>query len=378
MPPKYVKLILSRLQAAGFEAYMAGGCVRDTLMGRSPADYDIATSAPPDEVRRLFGRTVPTGLRHGTVTVLYAGRACEVTTYRIDGSYDNCRRPHQVTFTGDILLDLARRDFTVNAMAMDLGGGIIDPFGGRGDIDRRLIRCVGEPRERFSEDALRMLRALRFAAKLGFAIDPPTLGAMRACAPLAAKLSAERVAAELSGILASPRPDTVWQAVDMGLMARFLRPGAGPRHALAPLPHYARLPRLCADLEAGGYIMSTESFLRGLRLPARVISSGSSAAEILLSGSRDYKRLLHSYGRGAVLAAYPKSRELRRILRSGECWSREQLKISGAELRAAGFEGAGIRDALEALLRHVMERPEDNEHEILCKLAKELKPNDRA
>ena len=181
---------------------MAGGCVRDTLMGRRPNDWDVATSAAPEAVQSLFRRTVPTGLRHGTVTVLYGGGRCEVTTYRVEGAYSDHRRPDSVRFTPSLSDDLSRRDFTINAMAMDASGNVTDPFGGREDISRRIVRCVGEPRERFEEDALRMLRAVRFAAKLGFEIEAGTRCAIRRCAPLAASLSAERVAGELSGVLA--------------------------------------------------------------------------------------------------------------------------------------------------------------------------------
>ena len=356
---------------AGFEAYMAGGCVRDTLMHRRPADYDIATSARPGDVQRLFRRTVPTGLSHGTVTVLYSGRSCEVTTYRVDGEYLDHRRPESVRFTASLEEDLARRDFTVNAMAMGLGGEIIDPFGGRGDIGGRLIRCVGEPEARFAEDALRLLRTLRFSAKLGFEIDAGTLEAIRRCAPLAEGLSAERVSGELGGILASPEPDRVWDAVHLGLLGRFLRAGSCEPSPLAPLPQYARWARWCADLEAGGYIMSTEAFLRELRMPTQVVRTASAAADIIRSSSRDYKRLLNRYGSAAVLAAYPKSRELREILRSGECWSREALAIGGAELSQLGYSGADIGRALDALVEHVIRCPEDNRRDILCKLLSE-------
>ena len=183
LPPKYVIHILKTLEGAGYHAVLAGGCVRDTILGRRPNDWDIATSAPPDAVQRLFARTVPTGIRHGTVTVLYGGGKCEVTTWRVEGAYSDHRRPDSVEFTPSLAEDLARRDFTINAMAMDVRGELTDPFGGRADLERGIIRCVGEPRARFAEDALRMLRAVRFAAKLGFELDGATLAAALECAP---------------------------------------------------------------------------------------------------------------------------------------------------------------------------------------------------
>ena len=381
LPPRYVKYILNAIERAGFEARLAGGCVRDTLMGRRPADWDIACSAPPDAVEALFPRTVPTGKRHGTVTVLYGGGSCEVTTYRVEGAYSDRRRPDGVRFTSSLEADLARRDFTVNAMAMDAAGNLTDPFGGREDIERWLIRCVGSPEERFSEDALRMLRALRFAAKLGFEIDGPTLAAISDCAPLASALSAERVAAELAGILASPRPDFAWALAGLGLLDKYLLPGrdvSAAQSALARLPVYARTAHFCAALESGGNITSTESFLRALRFDARTAKTASAAAKILRSGSRDYKRLLRDYGEAAALAAYPKSRALREVLRSGECWSLRTLAVGGAELAALGYSGRELGAELESLLERVIERPELNKAEILCKLAEEDLDNDRA
>ena len=352
---------------------MAGGCVRDTVMGRRPSDWDVATSAPPEAVRALFARTVPTGLRHGTVTVLYGGRACEVTTYRLEGAYSDHRRPDGVRFTSSLEEDLSRRDFTVNAMAMDAAGHITDPFGGREDIARGIIRCVGEPERRFSEDALRMLRAVRFAARLGFEIDGPTREAIYACAPLAASLSAERVASELRGVLASPRPDMVWQLADSGLLAAYVSPGGGARAPLASLPAYARLAHWCAQLEANGMIASAQDFLRALKLDGRTVRTASAAAGILRSGSRDYKRLLRDCGREAVLSAYPHSRALRQVLRSGECWSLDRLDIGGDDLAALGYSGRDTGRALRALLEHVIDHPQDNRRDILCKLAQERK-----
>ena len=378
-PPKYVIHILNTLEHSGYEARLVGGCVRDTLLHRRPNDWDVATAAAPEAVTELFERTVPTGIRHGTVTVLYGGSACEVTTYRVEGAYSDHRRPDSVRFTSRLEEDLSRRDFTINAMAMDASLAITDPFGGREDLSRRLIRCVGDARERFTEAALRMLRAVRFAAQLDFALDSAALEAIAGCAPLCSALSPERVAAELRAVLASRDPDMVWLMADLGLLNAWLTPREGERTRLDTLPCYTRLAHFCSDLSRCGSITSTDTFLRSLRMDTRSVKTYSAAAEILASGSRDYKRLLRDYGEDAVLAAYPKSRRLRAVLRSGECWSLASLAITGGELAALGYAGRELGEELRRLLEHVIDCPEDNRPEILCKLASErIEGYDRA
>ena len=169
--PENAAVILGRLTAAGYEAYIVGGCVRDSLLGREPKDWDITTSARPQEVKALFDRTIDTGIAHGTVTVMIDHEGYEVTTYRIDGEYEDCRHPKSVQFTNQLVEDLKRRDFTINAMAYNPETGVVDAFDGIGDLKRRVIRCVGIPEDRFDEDALRILRAVRFSAQLGFEIE---------------------------------------------------------------------------------------------------------------------------------------------------------------------------------------------------------------
>lgn len=378
-PPKYVIHILNTLERSGYEARLVGGCVRDTLLHRRPNDWDVATAAAPEAVTELFESTVPTGIRHGTVTVLYGGSACEVTTYRVEGAYSDHRRPDSVRFTSRLEEDLSRRDFTINAMAMDASLAITDPFGGREDLSRRLIRCVGDARERFTEDALRMLRAVRFAAQLDFALDSAALEAIAGCAPLCSALSPERVAAELRAVLASRNPDMVWLMADLGLLNAWLTPREGERTHLGALPRCARLAHFCSDLSRCGSITSTDTFLRSLRMDTRSVKICSAAAEILASGSRDYKRLLRDYGEDAVLASYPKSRRLRAVLRSGECWSLASLAITGGELAALGYAGRELGEELRRLLEHVIDCPEDNRPEILCKLTSErIEGYDRA
>lgn len=370
-PPKYVLNILCALDSAGHRAVLAGGCVRDSLLGRRPSDWDIASSASPKEVLALFPRCVPTGIKHGTVTVLSGGGSVEVTAFRAEGGYSDHRRPDSVSFGCPLEADLARRDLTVNAMAMDAAGEITDPFGGRDDLRRRLLRCVGEPERRFDEDALRMLRTVRFSAQLGFEIEPRTLEAIRALAHLASGLSAERVRDELLKTLRSPAPGLVWQLVDLGLLGACLAPGdaSAPREALDVLPIYARLAHFCRDLELGGYIMSTDRFLAALRFDGETLRRTASAVEVLKSGSRDWKRLLRGHGEAAVLAAHPKNRALRAVLRSGECWELSSLAIGGRELAALGYSGPELGRELRRLLDHVIDCPADNRADILCKLA---------
>lgn len=369
-PPKYVLNILCALDSAGHRAVLAGGCVRDSLLGRRPSDWDIASSASPEEVLALFPRCVPTGIKHGTVTVLSGGGSVEVTAFRAEGGYSDHRRPDSVSFGCPLEADLARRDLTVNAMAMDAAGEITDPFGGRDDLRRRLLRCVGEPERRFDEDALRMLRTVRFSAQLGFDIEPRTLEAIRALAHLASGLSAERVRDELLKTLRSPAPGLVWQLVDLGLLDACLAPGdaSAPREALDVLPIYARLAHFCRGLELGGYIMSTDRFLAALRFDGETLRRTASAVEVLKSGSRDWKRLLRGHGEAAVLAAHPKNRALRAVLRSGECWELSSLAIGGRELAALGYSGPELGRELRRLLDHVIDCPADNRADILCKL----------
>lgn len=205
--PKKVKKIIDTLQGAGFEAYAVGGCIRDSLLGRVPNDWDITTSAEPRQVKALFMRTVDTGIQHGTVTVLMDKEGFEVTTYRIDGEYEDSRHPKEVQFTTQIAEDLKRRDFTINAMAYNEKDGLVDLFGGREDLKNGIIRCVGDPEERFTEDALRMLRAIRFSAQLGYTIEPKTKDAICRLAPTLEHISAERIQAEMIKLLLSPHPD---------------------------------------------------------------------------------------------------------------------------------------------------------------------------
>ncbi len=220
--PEKVNIVITALQSAGFEAYAVGGCVRDSILGREPEDWDITTSAMPEETKALFEKTFDTGIAHGTVTVLLEREAFEVTTYRIDGKYEDSRHPKEVIFTRSLKEDLLRRDFTINAMAYNEKDGLVDIFGGLKDLKEGIIRCVGDATARFSEDALRILRGVRFAAQLGFSIDRETEAGMRELAPTLKKISAERIQAELVKMLTSKRPGLLREAYALGITGQFL------------------------------------------------------------------------------------------------------------------------------------------------------------
>lgn len=246
--PGNVKKVLELLSANGFEAFIVGGCVRDAILGREPNDWDVTTNALPQAVKRIFHHTVDTGLQHGTVTVLLGGGSFEVTTYRIDGVYEDGRHPSSVTFTPSLSEDLRRRDFTINAMAYNEEQGIVDLFGGQEDLRRGVIRCVGDPDERFDEDALRILRAVRFSAQLGFSIDPKTRGAVRRHAEELQKISVERIRVELMKLLVSDHPGRLRDLYELGLTAQFLpefdvcmeTPQNTPHHAYSVGEHTIR------------------------------------------------------------------------------------------------------------------------------------------
>ena len=231
--PDDVKLIIEKLQNAGYEAYAVGGCIRDSMIGRTPNDWDITTSAVPVEIKGLFRYTVDTGIKHGTVTVLiYPEAACskqerqrtrpnsyEVTTYRIDGEYEDNRHPKEVTFTADLKEDLKRRDFTINAMAYNDENGLVDPCGGMKDLEKKSVRCVGRPEERFAEDALRILRAVRFSAQLGFDIEETTADAAHTMSGTLHNISAERIREELVKLITSDHPEYLRKAYELGITA---------------------------------------------------------------------------------------------------------------------------------------------------------------
>ncbi len=387
-PPKYVRQTLFALQARGHLAYLVGGCVRDAILGITPQDWDICTSALPDEVMDIFPDSGPTGIKHGTVTVKQGSKSCEVTTFRTEGDYRDHRRPDSVTFVSDLISDLGRRDFTMNAIALSADGMLSDPYDGVGDIGRKLIRCVGYPELRFDEDALRMFRALRFSSRLDFEIEENTLGAIKKKAPLCASLAPERVRDELESILLTSKPETIGDAIEYGMLTRYVS-GSGwgnPNlHDIADLPKkpMQRWITLSILLQKYGFIPSAEGFLKELRLDGRTIRCCRSAEEMLRgdppSDKLGWKRYLNRYGVDAVSCAVDAygvllgvdcEKELKAVLKSGECFSLKHLAVSGDDLLDVGLRGHELGEMLKFLLDYVMEFPENNRREILLELAK--------
>ena len=386
-PPKYVRQILFTLQGHGYPAYLVGGCVRDMLLEHRPHDWDICTGALPEQVMALFPGSRPTGLAHGTVTVVIGSRQVEVTTFRTEGSYADHRHPDRVAFVTELTEDLSRRDFTMNAIALAADGLLADPFGGVEDIREKRIRCVGEPALRFEEDALRMLRALRFSAKLGFTIEINTLLAIQEKAPLAATLAAERVREELEKLLLTDAPETVYPLMEMGLLDAYLL----DRPLFSPLfRKLRRLPRKALYRWAGltvllcrlGCIDSAEDFLRSLRLDSRSIRCCTAAEQLLRqplpTTPLAWKKALHAWEVPGVSCAAAvcdalyggqSLKELRAVLRSGECFSLKHLAVSGDDLLALGLRGRALGEMLNFLLDYVMEFPENNRRELLLSLA---------
>ncbi len=385
LPPGALE-VLRRLNAAGHQAYAVGGCVRDLARGVPPHDYDICTSALPAQTERCFAgeRVVETGIKHGTVTVLMAGEPYEITTFRTDGDYLDGRHPQSVAFTDSLTEDLRRRDFTINAMAYHPDIGLRDPFDGQADIARRVIRCVGDAGARFSEDALRILRALRFAAELGFDIAPDTACAMRELSGRLALISRERIAAELLRALNGINAVPVLQAFDTVLLAALPDyPAAAlseALHALAALPRGDTVLRLAALLspygEAGARALASLKPSRALSSQVLALTAAAGAdisrAELPLwlarLGETQLRRLLTLQGREELLACLPALLAQHPPLTLGE------LQINGRDLTAAGLPaGAELGRTLNALHRRVLLGELPNERGALLAAATKMK-----
>ena len=362
--------ILQMLERAGFEARYVGGCVRDSLLGRTPQDWDLCTSARPEQVLALFGegQCIPTGLQHGTVTVLLDGTSAEVTTYRLDGAYHDSRHPDGVRFVRSLADDLARRDFTINAMAMDLSGTITDLFGGREDLARGVIRCVGDAETRFREDALRMLRARRFAAQLGFALEAGTEAAIGRCAGLCAALSRERVREEAEKTLLSDRPALFGRMLEEGLLAACLAPQRADFSALSGLPRtpearWTGAKLACPALQPGAF-----------RLPARLCRLVTLTAATWQEGRTelDWKRLIaaHGWETARLQANMQRTDAVQQIESRGDCVTLRQLAVTGADLPQ--LCGRDVGRMLQLLLAYVLEHPAENRKAHLLSLTPQL------
>lgn len=377
-----------RLWQAGYEAYPVGGCVRDLLLGRVPEDWDVATSAKPEDVIRLFDHTAATGVKHGTITVIHDSGHIEVTTFRTEAGYSDGRHPDAVRFDATLQEDLSRRDFTINAMALDRDGGIMDPFGGRSDLEQKLIRCVGTAQQRFSEDALRMFRAVRFGAQLGFDLECETIEAVHKCKCKVESLAAERVRAEVEKTLCSSRPEQVRGFFELGLMERWtgVRPAElSALNRVDPQP-LLRWAGLCAALLKADGQSDSAGFLRALKLDGYIIRACAAGEQLWRAGvpkcDKDWRHALARYGEagchaGAVICEVcggPGAlAALDKVLERKPCVSIGQLAVSGGQLAQLGLEGRQIGEMQRMLLEYVLDHPSDNCAHILLKKAAEFR-----
>lgn len=400
--PEDVRWITGQLEAAGFQAFAVGGCVRDSLLGRAPKDWDICTDALPEETRRVFDgcRTIETGLKHGTLTVMRGHTPYEVTTFRVDGAYTDHRHPDSVAFVTDVRADLARRDFTVNAMAYSPRSGLVDAFGGQADLAAGLIRCVGRPADRFEEDALRILRALRFASVYGFRVEAETDAAIRALHPTLERVAAERIHAEMAKLLCGEGAARVLEAFPE--VVRPLLPGVPEGDAWAealrtlaetPPEEALRLAALLSPLPGADRLKAAEAIPERLRMDtatARALQTLAAEADTPLSADRPALLFLlnrlgeerlrqlmtlrraTAIGKGRLPAEADAAHRallaaLDALLAEAPCFTLKQLSVSGQDALRAGLRGPQVGQALEGLLRQVMTGALPNEREALLK-----------
>ena len=426
--------LLDALHAAGYAAYAVGGCVRDSLLGRTAHDWDLCTSALPQQVMELFGaeQCIPTGLQHGTVTIKYSGQLYETTTFRTEGSYTDGRHPDEVQFVPDVREDLARRDFTINAMAYNEAEGLVDPFGGQKDLQNGLLRAVGEPQQRFTEDALRILRLYRFAARFGFALDAATARAARQLAPHLDCISAERIQEELAKLLAAPQPGAYLEPAVLAVVLPELTPKALTAATLVvdacpageenlPVRWAALLGALgeadtrrvlkrlrcsnaCIEETAvlvretagegvcGSFLLGHESghsiarpTACGSRVPPQRTVLGETPAH---AGEVAIRQLLGRYGLCTVerlcalcAALHPQAapacalaaQRARQLEADGVCCRVSQLAVNGRDLMAVGIPaGPALRRVLEALLDGVIRAEYPNEKPALLAAAQKI------
>lgn len=408
--PNDVDFIINTIKSHGHQAYAVGGCVRDSIMGLTPNDWDITTSALPSDIKEYFNKTIDTGIEHGTVTVMLHNVGYEVTTYRIDGEYKDGRHPSSVEFSDRLTDDLCRRDFTINAMAYNNVTGLVDEYGGIDDINNRIIKCVGNPIERFTEDALRMMRAIRFSAQLGFTIEPDTFKAIEKLNRNIDKVSMERVCVELKKTLLSDNPDYCSLYATTGLFNNIL-----PVIADNLTGRYAKkllltckytdneLPlRLAAIL----FVCSPDearTALRNLRMdnktidtvvkiltytPLHIDETEPAVREALHQCGRDIFMLVIRLQRASIKASeeitfisnpakYNHLNKLQRmaddILERGDCFTIKDLDITGVDLIEYGLKGAEISNTLNTLLDIVIENPKLNDKATLIALLDNLK-----
>ena len=399
--PAPAEEIIKKLNDNGYEAYVVGGCVRDVLLGREPEDWDITTSALPEQVKQVFGRTVDTGIQHGTVTVMVGKEGYEVTTYRIDGEYSDGRHPNSVEFTPDLTEDLKRRDFTINAMAYDGRAGFVDEFGGAEDLKKGIIRCVGEPMDRFTEDALRILRAIRFSAQLGFAIEERTFEAIKVIAPNMVHVSKERIQVELTKLLLSAHPEHMALVYETGISPyvsdgfhRAYGAGGEKPVSIPDIPvsvpavkhmRWAAFLRKCAPDQAAAILkdlkLDNDTISKVRTLTAwlgQVIGRDKAGIRRVMSQMEpellDDLLLLKRCLAGEV--DVPEhldevGRLVDEIRRDGDCISLKTLAVTGHDIMAAGVKpGRKVGNTLACLLDMVLEEPGRNTKEYLLECVK--------
>ncbi|MBE6535478.1 MAG: CCA tRNA nucleotidyltransferase [Ruminococcaceae bacterium] len=385
--PENVRVIIDKLEESGESAYIVGGSLRDMLLGIAPHDYDVTTSALPEKTLSVFSdmRVIETGIKHGTVTVISGGEPIEVTTFRVDGEYTDSRRPDSVSFTSSIEEDLARRDFTVNAMAYSQSRGLIDPFGGAADVKRGIIRAVGEPRERFGEDALRIMRAFRFSAQLGFEIEKRTLEGAVECAAGLGKIARERIGAEFIKLLTSPHSEKALALmVETGVIKYAVGECAISDNLIRIIPEMqatdaARLGALLCRNDAD----VARDVLHGLRCSTKQTRGALAVAlgaHISVRSAEDARRLIARTGIYAPYAARLSEKlgvsdagaEQLTVKQQNTPCTVQQLAINGKVLAGLGARGKSIGKTLELLLDAVIENPELNEEDSLVILAKKI------
>lgn len=374
---KNVNILLDTLQKAGYEAYIVGGCVRDILLGLVPHDFDVTTNAKPDEVKHLFDRTADTGLKHGTVTVIIDGEPIEVTTFRRESEYSDSRHPESVDFVNTVDADLARRDFTVNAMAYCQKTGLVDLFGGREDLKAHILRAVGEPKERFTEDALRILRLFRFASTLNFTPEEKTLKAALLAQSGLEKISVERIFEELFKLVCGEYPQALSPLLKNGGL-EYLGIFEGDLAKLLKLPpekirFFAFLNICSKDFKKALSNFKISNTLKKYCLDMKELSGKN-----LPENKYEIKKLLNLYGDCVddfliLKSANGESTEnaetlLKEIKEKGEPYKIAHLKIDGDDLKALGITGVKTGEVLNNLLDTVMKEPQKNERETLIGL----------
>ncbi len=387
--PPQAEYIIEKLEENGFEACVVGGCVRDSLLGRKPGDWDITTRAVPEQVKAIFGRTIDTGIAHGTVTVMRGKEAYEVTTYRIDGEYEDGRHPKNVAFTPYLEEDLKRRDFTINAMAYSRGAGLIDLFDGKTDLREGRIRCVGNPLDRFGEDALRILRALRFSAQLGFEIEEETREALKTLAPNLARVSKERIHTEMTKLLMSPHPECIHRVFEYGI-APWISKTFGeinPRDVWITGDFPPRIPLRWAALLCHETEEAAQAVLKELKMDNDTIGRVKLLVRWRQRPVGTEEKLIRKTMSQMPEDAYddllalkqclrdiPESREdlaeisrLTCLIRGrGDCVRLKDLAVTGDDLVTLGMRpGKAIGQALNMLLELVLEDREKNDRNTL-------------